>query len=234
MIPIRQNCENCNVLFKSFFNKLAKNDLIDLSEKKNCTLYKKGQAIFIAGTRPNGIYCINKGKVKIYKTGGYGKDQIIRFVLPGDLLGLRSFFCDRNYTSTAVAIEDSILCFIGREDFQSLLEKYPQITNSVITSLSDLLDEANIKVTSLAQKPVRERLAETLLTLNKIFKPDTPSSSKHSVVTLSRKDIANLVGTATETIIRLLSEFKNENLIAIKSRKITILNTKELQRIANL
>jgi len=231
---VRQNCENCNVLTKSFFSKLAKIDLLDLSEKKNCILYKKGQTIFTAGTRPNGIFCLNKGKIKIYKTGAYGKEQIIRFVLPGDILGLRSFFCDRNYTSTAVAIEDSLLCFINRQDFQFLLNKYPQITNSVIASLSNLLDEANIKITSLAQRPVRERLAETLLTLNKIFKPDSPSTAKHSVVTLSRKDIANLVGTATETIIRLLSEFKSDNLISIKGRKITILDLKGLNRIANL
>ena len=231
---VRQNCENCNVLTKSFFCKLAKSDLLDLGEKKNCIFYKKGQAVFVTGTRPNGIFCINKGKIKIYKTGAYGKEQIIRFVLSGDLLGLRSFFCERNYTSTAVAIEDSTLCFIGRKDFQSLLDKYPQITSSVIASLSDLLDEANIKITSLAQKPVRERLAETLLTLNKIFKPEAPSTAKYSVLTLSRKDIANLVGTATETIIRLLSEFKRENLISIKGRKITILDVKELNRIANL
>jgi CRP-like cAMP-binding protein len=231
---IRQNCESCNVLFKSFFNKVDKSDLHELSGKKSCISYKKNQTIFTFGTRPNGIYCINKGIIKIYKTGAYGKEQIIRFVLPGDILGLRSFFCDRNYTSSAVAIEDSMLCFISRKDFQSLLDKYPQIINSVITSLSDLLDESNIKITSLAQKSVRERLAETLLTLNKIFKTEASSSSKQSVVPLSRKDIANLVGTATETIIRILSEFKSENLISIKGRKIIILDVKGLYRIANL
>lgn len=219
---------------KSFFSKLAKSDLLDLSEKKSCISYKKGQTVFTAGTRPNGIFCLNKGKIKIYKTGAYGKEQIVQFVLPGDILGLRSFFCDRNYTSTTVAIEDSLLCFINRQDFQFLLNKYPQIINSIIASLSNLLDEANIKITSLAQKPVRERLAETLINLNKIFKPDAPSSAKLSVVTLSRKDLANLVGTATETIIRLLSEFKNDNFIEIKGRNITILNIERLQKIADL
>ncbi|MFH0864644.1 MAG: Crp/Fnr family transcriptional regulator [Bacteroidota bacterium] len=229
------NCENCNVLFKSFFSILAKDDLHDLTEKKKCIFYKKKQTVFTDGTRPSGIYCIKKGKIIIYKTGTYGKEQIIGFALPGDLLGLRSFFCDRNYTSSSVAIEDSLLCFITKQDFLFLLDKYPQITNSIIGLLSELLDEANIKVTSLAQKPVRERLAETLVTLNNVYKPDPVNSEEpNTVISLSRQDLANLVGTATETAIRLLSEFKRDNLIEINGKKITILDLINLQKIANL
>ena len=231
---VRQNCDNCNVLFKSFFSKLAKNDMLDLSEKKSCISYKKGQTIFTSGTRPNGIYCLNKGKVKIYKTGAYGKEQIIRFALPGEFFGLRSVMCDKNYTSAAVTIEDSLVCFITKQDFQNILNKYPQITNSIISSLSEMLEDANNKVTSLAQKPVRERLAETLVTLNKVFKAELASENTNTIITLSRQDLANLVGTATETIIRLLSEFKNDNYISIKGRKITVTDIRGLNRIANL
>lgn len=232
---VGQNCENCNVLFKSFFNILAKNDLLNLTEKKNCVFFKKNQTIFIAGTRPNGIYCLNKGKIKIYKTGAYGKEQIIRFALPGEFLGLRSVICNKNYTSSAVTIEDSVVCFISKKDFQIVLDKYPLITNSIIATLSEMLEDANNKVTSLAQKPVRERLAETLVTLNNVFKSDpVRSEAPNTVIALSRQDLANLVGTATETVIRLLSEFKSEHLISIKGRNITIIDAKSLFRIANL
>jgi CRP-like cAMP-binding protein len=230
----KQNCDSCNVLSKSFFSKLDKSDLLELNEKKSCINYKKNQTIFTAGTRPNGIYCLSKGKIKIYKTGAYGKEQIIRFALPGEFFGMRSVISDKNYASTAVTIEDSVVCFISRQDFQQILNKYPQITNSIIASLSEMLEESNNKITSLAQKPVRERLAETLVTLNKVFKSDQSSDQIYTVISLSRQDLANLVGTATETIIRLLSEFKNDNLIFIKGRKITILDVKSLHRIANL
>jgi CRP/FNR family transcriptional regulator, polysaccharide utilization system transcription regulator len=231
---IRQNCDNCKVFSKSFFSRLGKEDVAELIEKKSCLSYKKNQPIFTAGTRPNGIYCLNSGKLKIFKTGAYGKEQIIRFALPGELFGIRSLMSDKNYTSTAVTIEDSVVCFISKQDFMELLIKYPQITASIISSLSEMLEESNNKITSLAQKPIRERLAEALVTLDKLFVPEENSESTNTVISLSRQDMANLVGTATETIIRLLSEFKSDNLISIKGRKITILDVKGLHRIANL
>jgi CRP/FNR family transcriptional regulator, polysaccharide utilization system transcription regulator len=228
------DCTSCNSLNKSFFAHLSKNDLFDISEKKSTVSYKKGQTIFTAGTRPNGIYCMKKGKIKLYKIGPYGKEQIIRFVLPGDTFGMRSVLCDKNYTATAVTIEDSTVCFIHKNEFQSLLMKYPAINSQIISTLSQMLEDSQNKVTSLAQKPVRERLAETLITLNKIFQEENTSSETNSVITLTRQDLANLVGTATETIIRLLSEFKSENMISIKGRKITIIDPKSITRVANL
>ena len=231
----RQNCESCTCFSETFFSNLEKEELTAFNEKKSCFKYKKGQSIFTQGTKPNGVFCLSKGKIKIYKTGSYGKEQIIRFVLPGQIIGIRSFFGERNYSSTAVAIEDSQMCFISRQDFQALLDKYNNIPIKVISHLSDLLDEANEKITSLAQKPIRERLAETLYNLNYLFKPETKVAEKQCTeISLSRQDMANLVGTATETVIRLLSEFKKENLIMINGRKITILNPESLYRIANI
>ena len=234
-MTIRQQCENCSCYSDTFFTNLEKDDLKSFNEKKSCYKYKKGQSVFTQGTKPNGIFCLSKGKIKIYKTGSYGKEQIVRFVLPGQIIGIRSFFGERNYSSTAVAIEDSQVCFISRLDFQSLLDKYNHILFSIISHLSDLLNEANEKITSLAQKPIRERLAETLYNLNYLFKPESQKGEKHyTEITLSRQDMANLVGTATETVIRLLSEFKREKLIMINGRKITIINPESLYRIANI
>lgn len=229
------DCNSCSSLNKSFFTHLSKNDLYDISEKKSTLAYKKGQTIFTAGIRPNGIYCMKKGKIKLFKTGPYGKEQIIRFVLPGDAFGLRSVLCDKNYTTTAVTLEDSTVCFIQKNDFFSLLLKYPDINSQIISALSQMLEDSQNKVTSLAQKPVRERLAETLITLNHVFTPENVHSEvPYTVIALTRQDLANLVGTATETVIRLLSEFKSEHLISIKGRNITIIDAKSLFGIANL
>jgi len=230
---IRQNCLNCTCFSKTLFTKLDKEDLSALNEKKDSYKYKKGSAVFTQGTKPNGIFCLGSGKIKIFKTGSYGKEQIVRFVLPGEIIGIRSFFSERNYSSTAVTIEDSQICFISKQDFQSLLNKYNYLLVDVITQLSKLLDEANEKITSLAQKPIRERLAETLYNLNFIFKPEGKDLKKpYTEITLSRQDMASLVGTATESVIRLLSEFKKEKLITITGRKITIIDPEGLYRIA--
>lgn len=229
----KQSCENCKVYNKSLLSALTKEDLKVLNENITCTTYRKNQTIFTPGTRPNGVYCLNNGKIKIFKTGTSGKEQIIRMVLPGEFFGLRSVISDNNYTTTAVAIENSIACNIGINDFRKIIYKKPDITDSIIAFLSDMLENANNKVTSVAQNTVRERLAETLLSLNAIFKDDSHSEMNFTVVDLSRNDLACLVGTATETIIRLLSDFKSEKLISVKGRKIIILNIKGLERIAN-
>ncbi|HRY32012.1 MAG TPA: Crp/Fnr family transcriptional regulator [Bacteroidales bacterium] len=232
---IRQNCESCNVLCKSLFSSLDKTDLLQLSLNKRCHFYKRGQAVFSAGSRPGGIYCIHQGKVKVFRTGEAGKEQILRFALAGEFIGLRAFLKDMHYSANAVALEDSIICFINRQDFSFILHKYPQITTRIVMILSQMLDDADQKITSLAQKPVRERLAETLVMLTRTFKPAGQTViNGYPVITLSREDLANLIGTATETVIRLLSEFKHDGLITLNGRKISILDLQRLRKIGNL
>ncbi|MBI4648646.1 MAG: Crp/Fnr family transcriptional regulator [Bacteroidia bacterium] len=236
---IRQNCEHCLVLGKSLLNKVEKKDLLDLSQRKNCIFYKKGQTIFSAGTKPNGVYCLNQGKVKIYKYGSYGKEQIIRFVSPGEFFGMKALLSDRTFKATATTLEDSVVCILNKNDFFELLNKYPLFSTRLMILFSQMLEEADNKLTSMAQKTVRERLAESLLVLNKIFYAEKntnnyPDDTSQYVISLSREDLANIVGTSTETVIRLLSKFKKDNFIKIKGRKITLINIKELIKIAEI
>lgn len=228
------NCRHCSVLMKSFFNNLPKKEVNELSGNIQTIHVKKGKTIYVEGSRPGKVFCIKEGVVKIYKTGNYGKEQIIRFATSGEFFGLRAVIGDNDYTSTAVAVEDSVICGITRYDFNELLSKYPKFSNSIITYLSGKLEEANNKITSIAQKPGRELLAETLITLDRIYKEDSVATGKkHTVIKLMRQDIANLTGTATETTIRLLSEFKHDKLISIKGREITLLNIEAIRRIAD-
>ncbi|MCD4737554.1 MAG: Crp/Fnr family transcriptional regulator, partial [Bacteroidales bacterium] len=175
---------------------------------------------------------LKSGTIKISKTGIDGKEQIVRFVLPGSLLGIRAFVSGRNYMANAATIEDSVVCFINRDTFFKITSKYPTISHCIISVLSELLEEAENKMTSLAQKPVRSRLAESLLILNKIFKTENCQVEK-ATINMTREDLANIVGTATETVIRLLSEFKEERLVAIVGRKIILQNINGLQNLAN-
>jgi CRP/FNR family transcriptional regulator len=229
-------CSRCPTREKSCFKKLQQTDLDFLNANKITTFYKKGQNIFYAGRIPTGIFCLYNGKIKISKIGYDGKEQIVRFVLPGQLLGIRALLTDRCYRAFASALEDSTVCFIDRESFFKITSKYPEISNCMLSALGQLLGEAEDKMTSMAQKPVRVRLAETLLFLNNIFRSESEvlETDTSSLINLPREDLANIVGTATETIIRLLSEFKAEGLISIDGRRIILKDFKGIQRIAQV
>ena len=229
-------CSQCEAREKSCFKKLAKVDLEFLNANKVSTFYKKGENVFYVGRTPTGIYCLLKGKVKIFKIGFDGKEQIVRFVLPGQLLGIRALLTDRSYRAFATALENSTVCYINKDSFYKITNKYPEINSCLLSTLGQLLVEAEEKMTSMAQKPVRERLAETLLFLNTIFKTEEPWEfiTHTSSIVLLREDLANIVGTATETVIRLLSDFKSENLIHIDGREITLTNIEGLQHIAKV
>jgi CRP/FNR family transcriptional regulator len=230
-------CNKCNTLDLTCFSILSKEDLEKVNRVKVSNTYKKGQIIFYEGMNPTGVYCVNKGKVKISKMGFDGKEQIVRFVMDGGLLGIRALLGDRTYTASATTLEDSVVCFINRETFLEILTKYPEIKQCMVRLLSRLLEEAENKITSLAQKPVRERLAESLLTLHQVFMTDnsacdTPGGNR--AINLSREDLANMVGTATETVIRILSELKEEGIIAINHRSISILDIDALKKIGKI
>ena len=230
------SCLNCEIRSSNCFSLLSREDLLDYNKDKKSTLYKKNQVVFYAGRHPTGIFCLKSGKVKIAKTGIDGKEQIVRFVTNGELLGIRALLSGRQYSATATALEDSVICYITKHAFFKIILKYPTVSKCLMKSLSQMLEEAEDKMTSMAQKPVRERLAESLIILNNVFKagkPDSPSVL-NSFISLSRVDLANLVGTATETVIRLLSEFKEEKLVEIYGRKIKLLDVDRLKKVGKI
>jgi CRP-like cAMP-binding protein len=129
-----------------------------------------------------------------------------------------------------MAIEETIVCLVPKKVFFRIIIKYPEISQSIMVMLSQMVEEAESKLMSIAQKPVRERVAETLVALDNMFNKNKEEKS----INLSRNDLANIVGTATETVIRILAEFKDENLIYINGRKIALLDFEGLKRIAKV
>ncbi|OFX18051.1 MAG: hypothetical protein A2033_19445 [Bacteroidetes bacterium GWA2_31_9] len=229
------NCEQCDVLNKSIFGAIELCSIKYLSDKKGCLSYKKGMSIFCSGTNPSGIYCLYKGKVKIHIFGSI-KEHIIRFVMPGHLFGLGTLFTNHFYCC-ATAIEDSTVCKIRKEDFISILNSYPSLSLQLMTVLGQQTEYSNNKIIAIAEKSVRERLAEGLLSVYNTFYDEFPDSNadiSDKEISLSRGDIANFINTSTESVIRLLSEFKKDGYIIIKGRSIFIKNTKELMKIAGI
>lgn len=226
------DCASCAVRGRSIFCNLDAESLALFNDVKSCTFYKKGQLLFPEGGYPLGVFCVNAGKVKIARTGQDGKEQIVRLAKEGDVLGYRALLGGERYNASAVALDDTAVCFVPRDIFFEVVKKSPGLSLEIIKSLAGELGRAEQTITDLAQKPVRERLAEGLLFLKETygFEPDSAIIN----VVLSREDLANLVGTATETVIRLLSELRSDKIVAFEGKKIQILDMQRLIRTANV
>jgi CRP/FNR family transcriptional regulator len=207
-------------MFRSFCSeKVAGVDAV-----KTCSFYKKNEPLFLEGTKPRGVFFISRGKVKVFALGEQGKEQIIQIPGEGDLVGFRAMFNQELYKVSATALEDCNICFIGKEDFLQLVDENEPLKNGIMKALAAELAERATFVTKMAQKSVRQRLAYSLLILEKVYKGDP--------INLSREDLANFVGTATETVIRLLKEYKLQNLVKTKGRKIVIIDRGSLSKVA--
>ncbi len=192
--------------------------------------YKRGEIIYHEGSRINGFYCVHGGIIKVYKTGIDGKEQIIRFAKRGDIIGYRSVLSNELACTTAKIIEDAVLCYISSDILFSLVKNNGNFSMEIMKLTCKELGEANTYITDIAQKTVRERLAEVLIHLKDTFGLDDDQVLQ---ISLTREELANIVGTATESVIRLLSEFKNDGLIELNGRKIRILNSRSLTKIGN-
>lgn len=224
-------CEECQSRLENVFCSLTAIQVSEMTSEKNCSMFKKGQIIFNEGNRPAGMYCVNKGKIKLYQTGEEGKEQILRLAKEGDILGYRSLISGEAYSATASVMEDATVCFIPKSTFFNFLHSNSDLSSKMMQLLSHDLKDAENRLTALAQKPVRERMAEALLMLNEFYGVDGEGMINAVV---SREDIANIVGTATETTIRILSDFKSEKLIELIGKKIRIINRPGLTKAAHV
>ena len=225
------SCELCGKRNLSAFQHINNDEVGEISEVKTCAFFKKGQIMMHEGSRPNGVYCIHNGKAKLYRLGTEGKEQIIRFAKSGDLIGYRSLLSGETLSASIQVLEDTHACFIPRSMMFKVIEENPKFSLNMMKLACHELGEAGKLITNLAQKTVRERLAEVLLLIKRTFGEDDEGNLN---VSLTREEIANMVGTATESVIRLLSEFKDDEYIRIKGRKIKVDNEDALVRIGHV
>ena len=225
------SCLACQVRHKGLFNSCEKHQLQLMSDDKSCRLYKKGETIFVENNRAYGLHCIMEGKVKLLKGGSEGKDQIVRLARHGDALGFRAMLTNQRYTASAVALDDCKVCFLPTETFLSIVEQNNTVASELMRMLSKALNEAEEQLTNLATKPVRERLADSLLLLKRVYGED---QEQDFTISISREDLASMVGTAKETVIRFLSELKDEGIVSAKGSNITIHHPDRLVAISHL
>lgn len=231
--PTMVPCEQCQNKDKSVFCALEQVALETLSQHKVMNSYKKGHTIFFQGNPPFGLYCINQGKVKIAKIGADGKESIVRIAGPGDILGHRSLFGRENYGATATVIEEASVCFIDKQYIYKVLKDEPLLAIKVIEKLSQEMGAAESRGAAKFQKNVCERLAEFFLSLKDKYGEKEGNRWKLNIK-LTREEIAAAIGTANETVIRFISEFKDEGILDQEGKTLYILDEKKLLQLANI
>lgn len=229
--PFDLSCDSCTIRTHPLFRHLEEQELQEIMLNKITETYKRGSIVYQEGNRMKGFCCVQSGIIKIYQTGFDGKEQIIRFAKPGDIIGYRSVVSNEPACTSTEVIEEAILCHIPTEILLNLVKTNGNFAVELMKLTCKELGEANSYITDIAQKTVKERLAEILIHLDDEFGEDLQGVLK---ISLTREELSNIVGTATESIIRLLSEFKSLGYIEINGRKIKILDKPGLKYIANI
>jgi CRP/FNR family transcriptional regulator, polysaccharide utilization system transcription regulator len=224
-------CGSCALENGAIFKHLTAEEVQMLNFEKEFRQYKRGDVLYKEGNRISGFYCIHSGIIKVFKTGFDGKEQIIRFAKAGEIIAYRSVLSNEVACTSAKVIEDCMVCFIPAEILISLVKTNSAYALEMLKLACHELGEANSFITDIAQKTVRERLAEILLFLVNDFGLDDENFLK---ISLTREELANIVGTATESVIRLLSEFKTDQLVELNGRRIKILDKRGLEKISNV
>ena len=225
-------CEECIDSKMSVFSVLSPEQKETLKKANSSQNFKKGEIIFKEGDKPTGLLWLSEGKVKIFKEGVGGREQIVRMAKPVGFIGYRALFAEEHHHCTGVAIEDSTICTIDRDTIYKLLRQNPELCLSIIKAFATELGFSNNRTVTLTQKHIRGRLAESLIFLKDTYGFEDDNTTIK--IYLSREDIANLSNMTTSNAIRTLSTFASEGVIGIDGRKIKILDLQKLERISEL
>lgn len=211
----------------SFFELLNKEEALQARLKITRKEFQKGEYLFKEKSFSKGVYIVRKGKVKIFQTNAEGKESIVYIYKKGDYFGYRPILSEESHPVSAVAIDNVIVSFLSKESFIALLRKSPTLSTNLLTNLSKEFSVWINKMTVFAQHGVKERVALSLLILLRVYMRDE-SDLKSAVIKLNRDDFASFVGTAKETLVRMLRIFKDEKIIATRGTQIYILKPKAL------
>lgn len=227
---LRKKYESSQDGIRNLLQDIGKQDVWEeLSSGRNTNVYKKKHVIYSEGNHPNRLFHIKKGKVKLYKSNDDGKDLTVGLFGEGDYFGYMALLENSVYHETAEAMEDAEIAMIPREEFDALIKENPVVMKKFLQILAGNVTEKENQLLGLAYNSLRKRVADALIMLrHKFGEGQTPFS-----IHISREDLANIAGTATESLIRTLSDFRAEKLIDIKDGNIVLMNEKKLEGLYN-
>lgn len=199
--------------------------LEELSAEREVRHFRKKESVYQEGDYPKRLFFLASGKIKAFKTNEMGKEFITKIYKAGDFIGYHALIKGEPYYESATAIEDSEISYIPKEDFFTLLYTNRDFSARFVKMLADNVLEQEEQLLSLAYNSIRKRVAEALLKLDERFQKEG--------ISILREDLASLVGTAKESVIRTLTDFKQEGLIIVDHGKINILNRNKLEQMPN-
>jgi CRP-like cAMP-binding protein len=215
------SCLACPSRNTSIFANIAQEHLKELDESKVMNLYKKGQVLFDEGSPALGVYCVLDGQVKILKNSENGKETITRLTVPGDVLGLRGVLSEKSHPATAKVMEDSHICFIDRNFFKLLIQKSRIAGTNLIFRLVQDVTKLEERMGDMAARSVRQRLTQLLVSFCQTYGKQK-SDGIHIDLKITRAEIASMIGSSSETIIRTLSDMDSEGIIRQDGKKIIV------------
>ena len=230
MRKIANTCFYCTKRSNSLLSDLNNNELKILERNRYEVSYKSGEIIFKEGAKPFGLICLNKGKVKIVRKGVNGKEQIVGLKKAVDFIGFRALMGGGSCLASAITLEDSAVCVIEKKDFFKVVENNKNLAFKIIKLFANNLIKKDSSLVNLTQKHIRARLADALLLVNDIYGINPTTGMLN--VSLKRSDLANLSNMTTANAIRVLSNFKEENLVDIDHRNIRLNDLRILKDIS--
>jgi CRP/FNR family transcriptional regulator len=231
--PKKRDCATCTSRVEGIFQELNPEHIALLNSTKASHGYRRGQILFTEGSPPMGLFCVASGKIKVSKNGADGNEVLIRIAKAGDVLGYRSLLSDENLNATAEVIEDSTCCFIDRAFLTQLIAEAPNVAFQLLRKLSHDLGCMETRLSDLLNKTVRQRLCHLLLSMRKTYGVKDADGTLLDIH-LTRAELASMVGATPETVIRLLSEFKDSNYVQLRGKMIVITDPNSLMREAEI
>jgi CRP-like cAMP-binding protein len=204
-------------------------NLLNLSHEQGVRILKAKEALYHEGSYPRQVYLVEKGRIKVYKTAEDGRELIVQVAAPGDFIGYMDLLNGANATTSAVALDDAEVYYIPREDFLRLMHQNHDVSARMIRMLAKDLADHEENLVRIAYHSVRKRVAEALLDLHEKFLRENDQAP----ISMMRQDLAQIIGTAKETLIRTLSDFREEGLIKIEDNTIRIVNFDKLRNLPN-
>ena len=201
-----------------------------LNARKTVHVYEPGQVIFHQGNPSFAVYCIHEGRVKVYKSGERGRQQVIRLLGPTDMVGFRALIAEEPYAATAEALTQTTACVVDRDLFQELLRTIPDFTLKIMKKLAAELRVSEEAMFSIAHRSVKERVARFLLSVTN----DSNEEKSNAVDTLRRTEIAQIIGTTPETLSRTLHLFDMKGWIRVSRTAIEVLDREPIKKTAKI
>lgn len=224
--------ERWNFTTQSILNVLSGEEYEDLVAHRSEQLFQKGDVVFREGTIPSGVFIVESGRIKKYKTERGGKEQIIYVANAGEMIGYHALLSEERYPDSAAALEKSLLSFIPKDDFMNALSRSPHFTRLLLKALSHEFTVFANSISVFAHRTAEERLAIALVVLREKFK-NVNAKDSEPVLNITRADLANVAGIAQENVIRLLRDFKKQGIIETEGRKIYVKNVRSLIKKSN-